>query len=191
MSYVKTISELVAESIATKQNFLRNEAMLEKVSLAAESIVKALRSGNKVITFGNGGSASDSQHLAAELIVRFEKERKALPCISLNDNPANISAAGNDYDFKKIFSRQLEALLAAGDVVVAISTSGTSPNIIEAVNTARTKGAVVIALSGKGGGTLKDIANISIIVDSKITARIQETHIMIIHILCKIIDSEF
>jgi D-sedoheptulose 7-phosphate isomerase len=151
-------------------------------------IAQRCKKGGKVIVFGNGGSAADSQHMAAELVVRFEKERKGLPCIALNTNTSTLTAASNDYSFDKTFSRQVEALAEQRDVVIAISTSGNSKNVLEGAKEARAKKVPVIALAGRDGGELAAMADIPIVVRCENTARIQEVHIAIIHALCKIVE---
>ncbi len=185
------IKDILIESCETKKRFLSDVERIKKVSEAASEIIDCFSRGNKLIVFGNGGSAADSQHLAAEMQVRFEKERKALPCIALTTDTSILTAAANDYDFGKVFSRQIESLGNKGDVVIAISTSGESENIITAANKAREGKMRVISLTGKDGGTLAGISDISIIVDEKVTARIQEVHITIIHAVCKIVEEAF
>lgn len=185
------VKSIISESIRLKTEFLSDEGSLEAISESADLLIKRLKKGGKIIVFGNGGSASDSQHMAAEMVVRFEKDRKALPCIALSANTSNLTATANDYDFDQVFARQIDALAAPADAVVAISTSGESPSVIEAVKAAKAKGVPVIALTGKEGGKLAPLADIPIIVKAKNTARIQEVHIMVIHILCKIIEDAF
>lgn len=184
-SIVKSILE---ESIALKKQFFADDINIDAVVNAASAMVECYKRGGKIVVFGNGGSAADSQHLAAELVVRFEKERKAIPCISLTTDTSILTAVTNDYDFNRSFSRQLEALLNNDDIVVAISTSGNSRNVIEAVKVARDKKVPVIALTGSDGGKLLGESDISIVVNSDCTARIQELHITIIHIICKIVE---
>lgn len=186
----ETVKALFEESLRTKKEFVSEAANIEATYEAALLIVNRLKAGGKVIIFGNGGSAADSQHMATELVVRFEKERKALPAVALTTNSSILTAASNDYDFSKVFSRQVEALAGENDVIVAISTSGTSGNVLEAVKAAQAKKIPVIALTGKGGGLLAKEADVSIIVKEENTARIQEVHISIIHVLCKIAEEE-
>ena len=162
-----------------------NLALIEKVT---KTIISSLEKGGKVIVFGNGGSAADSQHMVAELVGRFKKERKAIPAIALSTNTSTITALSNDYGYDTSFRRQIEALGASGDIAIGISTSGKATNVIEAVKTAKKAGLVTIALTGKDGGKLKDEAGVSIIVKSDDTARIQEAHILLIHILCELIE---
>ena len=144
--------------------------------------------GNKILIIGNGGSAADSQHFAAELMVRFKKERSPYPAIALTTDSSILTAHGNDYNFKTIFRRQVEALGSKGDCLFALSTSGTSPNIIEAISAAKKKKLFVIGLTGAEGGKMKDMCDIIIRVPSDNTARIQENHIFIIHILCQLLE---
>jgi len=143
-----------------------------------------------VLVFGNGGSAADSQHMAAELVGRFRKERKALPAIALTTNTSTITALSNDYGYDVSFKRQVEALGKKGDVAVGISTSGTAKNVTCALKKAKDAGLLTVALTGKDGGEIKSIADLSLVVKSDNTARIQEAHILIIHILCELIEDE-
>ncbi len=181
------IKQLIEESVGVKKALLTedNPALIEKV---AAKIIFALKNGGKVIVFGNGGSASDSQHMAAELVGRFKKERKALPAIALTANTSIITALSNDYGYDVSFKRQVEALGKKGDVAVGISTSGTAKNVIYALKKAKRAGCLTVALTGKGGGKIKQIADLSIVVKSDNTPRIQEAHILIIHILCELIE---
>lgn len=184
----ETVKNILEESIRAKKQFFADDVNIAAVVEAASRIVECYQHGGKVVVFGNGGSAADSQHMAAELLVRFEKERKALPCIALTTDTSILTATANDYDFNMSFSRQLEALLADNDVAVAISTSGNSQNVLEGVKTAREKRVSVIALTGRDGGKLVAGSDISIVVNSDSTARIQELHVTIIHIICKIVE---
>lgn len=166
-----------------------SEQLAPSVAAAAETIATALTQGGKLLVAGNGGSAAEAQHMTAELIGRFRRERRPLPGIALVGNPATITAIANDYDFDEVFSRQVEALGRPGDVLLAISTSGRSPNVIEAVRTATAKGIRTIALSGGDGGTLAAEAELGIIVDSSQTARIQEVHLAVVHAICEVADA--
>lgn len=186
-----SVTEIIEQSIEAKRSMLDDEALLDSVLAAAGLMRDTLKAGGRILSFGNGGSASDSQHLAAELVVRFEKDRKALPCVSLCVDPSVVTAAGNDFSFDDIFSRQVEALAGEGDVVFAISTSGTSTNVLKAVGAAKSGGARVIALTGKAGSPLSGEADISIDVNAPSTARVQEAHILIIHIICRLIEDGF
>lgn len=167
------------------------ELELGKVDKIGELCNKALSNGNKIIFAGNGGSAADSQHLAAEFTGRFVRERKALAALSLTVDTSAMTAIANDYAYDVVFQRQLSALGKEGDVFVGISTSGNSQNIINAVLEAKNLGIKSVVLTGKDGGILKGLADISIIVNSNTTARIQECHILIGHMICEIVDSKF
>ena len=158
------------------------------IKKAAGMITGSIKSGGKAIVFGNGGSAADSQHMAAELVGRFKKERKALPAIALTTNTSTITALSNDYGYDVSFKRQIEALGKKGDVAVGISTSGTAENVACALKKAKDAGLLTVALTGKGGGKIKKKADLSLVVKSDNTARIQEAHILIIHILCELIE---
>jgi D-sedoheptulose 7-phosphate isomerase len=153
-------------------------------------VVAALRSGGKLLLFGNGGSAADAQHLAAEFTIRFVKSRCALAAIALTTDSSALTACGNDLGFDQVFSRQIEALGRPGDVAIAISTSGNSPNVITALERAKTQGLTAAALSGKDGGKLRGIADPLVIVPSQETARIQEMHILLGHILCAKVEHQ-
>jgi len=158
---------------------------------AAELITKCLSSGGKLLFFGNGGSAADAQHLAAEFVGRFVRERRGLPAIALTTDSSILTAVSNDYGFDRVFARQIEALANAGDLTIAISTSGNSPNVLEAVKAAKERNLRTVGLSGKDGGTLAQLADVTIAVPSTSTARIQECHIAIGHIFCELVDREF
>ncbi len=151
---------------------------------------KTLGAGGKIFFFGNGGSAADAQHLATEFVVRYEKNRAALAAISLATDTSALTAIGNDLGFEQVFSRQIAALGRPGDMAVAISTSGKSPNILEALKTAREKGLVTVGLSGRDGGAMKDLCDLCLIVPGQITARIQEMHITLGHMFCEALDWE-
>ena len=166
------------------------ETLSEEILHAAHSIRDCLSAGGKLLLMGNGGSAADSQHIAAELIGRFKKERKAIPALALTVDSSSLTALGNDYGFESIFSRQVEALANPNDAIIGISTSGNSKNIIRALNLAREIGAKTIGLMGNTGGSMKDCVDIGIIVPSNDTARIQEVHITIGHIICEIIEQD-
>lgn len=182
------IKQIFEDSLKAKKEFIEDGLNVDKVAEAAEALIECYKRGGKVIVFGNGGSAADSQHMAAELLVRFEKERKSLPCVALSTNTSTLTATSNDYSFDKTFSRQVEGLAEKNDVVVAISTSGNSSNVLEAVKAAKDKKVPVVALTGKDGGKLAGLADVPIVVKSDNTARIQETHITIIHALCKTVE---
>ncbi|MBP9699427.1 MAG: D-sedoheptulose 7-phosphate isomerase [Elusimicrobia bacterium] len=160
------------------------------IERAAQLLVESLRNKKKLVAFGNGGSAADAQHLTAELSGRFEKNRPALPAVALTTNSSAVTAIANDYSYKEIFSRQLENFIQEGDVVVAISTSGNSENVLEGAREAKKAGAVVIAWTGQGGGKLKALADVCLEVPSRRTSRIQEGHLAMLHVLCAIIEDE-
>ncbi len=166
------------------------ETLSEKILHAAHTIRDSLSAGGKLLLMGNGGSAADTQHIAAELIGRFKKERKAIPALALTVDSSSLTALGNDYGFESIFSRQIEALANPNDAIIGISTSGNSKNIIRALNLAREIGAKTIGFMGNNGGSMKDCVDIGIIVPSNDTARIQEVHITIGHIICEIIEQD-
>jgi D-sedoheptulose 7-phosphate isomerase len=163
--------------------------LLPQISKVASIILDAFAKGNKLLIFGNGGSASDAQHIAAELVGRFIKERAGLPVIALNTDTSILTSVGNDYGYENIFSRQIEALSQPGDVVMGISTSGNSQNVVKALKIASTLNCHTVGLLGKDGGEIKEITDINIIVPSESTARIQEMHILIGHMLCEAIDN--
>lgn len=167
------------------------EKLLPLIEEAGKICIDALKSGNKIMLCGNGGSAADSQHIAAELSGRFKKERNALSGIALTTDTSALTAIGNDYGFEFVFSRQVEAIGKKGDVLIAISTSGNSKNVINAINSAKTMEIKVITLTGKSGGVMKDMGDVNIIVPSNDTPRIQEMHIMIGHMICALIDEAF
>jgi len=163
---------------------------LLQITIAAQIIIDALKKGNKVMACGNGGSALEAQHFIGELVGKFEKEsKKPLPAIALTTDVGNITAIGNDYSFDLIFKRQIQALAKKGDVLICFSTSGNSQNIIKAVKDI--KQIKTIALLGKGGGKMKGMCNVQIIINSQNTARIQESHLLILHILAKLIEDTF
>jgi len=183
----KTIENIIKSSIETKQRLLEKE--LQNIEKAVRIIRDRVIAGGKILIFGNGGSAADSQHIAAEFVGRFKLERKAIPALALTTNTSTLTALSNDYGYAVTFKRQLQALGNKGDIAIAISTSGNAKNVIEAVETAKEKGLTVIGLTGKGGGSLKPLCDISIVVDSEDTARIQESHILIGHIIAEIVES--
>lgn len=164
--------------------------LTDKIATAAQMIIDAYKEGGKVLLIGNGGSAADAQHLAAELIGRFKLERKALAAIALTTDTSVLTALANDYGYDIVFSRQIEALADDRDVLIAITTSGTSSNILKAVEMAHSKGIKVIGLTGGNGGKLKDMVNLAITVPSDNISRIQEAHITIGHIICKLVERE-
>lgn len=184
----KIIEESIRNSIRAKEAVSKTQ--LDNIEKAAKAMTASLRKGGKLLVFGNGGSAADSQHIAAELVGRFKMERKALPAIALTTNTSSLTAIANDYGYDAVFSRQIEALGAKGDVALGISTSGNSKNVIEAFKKAKAIGLTTIALTGQDGAKLKRMCDISIIVETKYTPSIQESHIMIAHIICLLIERE-
>lgn len=183
------VSDYILSSIQTKQKLLLDEAFLRVVGDASEIIKSAVKNGNKVLIAGNGGSAADSQHFAAELIGRYKTERRAYPAIALTTDTSILTAWSNDYEFETVFSRQIEALGREDDVFVGISTSGNSKNIIQAIETAKNIGMKTISLLGRDGGKTKGLADISIVVSSELTSHIQEVHIMLIHIFSEALEN--
>lgn len=163
----------------------------QKILEIANVVLECLKSGGKVYVCGNGGSAGDAQHFAAELVGRFVLKRKGLPAIALTTDASVITALANDYSYDEIFSRQVEALFTKDDVFVAISTSGNSKNIVNAITASKEKGSKSVLLSGKNGGDCKFLADLNFIVQSDNTAAIQEAHIVIIHMICRVIDQHF
>lgn len=182
------IETSIKESIRLKKILLNDKHGLDFIESISNRIIHCLQSGGKILICGNGGSAADSQHFAAELVGRFAFDRKALPAVALTTDTSIITAVSNDYSFDEIFSRQIEALCKNGDVVVGISTSGNSPNVIKALQKAKELGAITCALLGHQGGTIKDIASYAYVVPSNESARIQEVHIMMEHIICQMVE---
>ena len=182
------IDQFVAESLRVKAKFF--EENKDRIAQTAETIAHGLRGGRKVLFFGNGGSAADSQHLAAELVGRFGPDRAALAGISLTTDTSILTALGNDYGYEKVFSRQIEALGQAGDTALGISTSGNSPSVLEALDAARAKGLFTIGFTGESGGKMIGRADVLFRVPSRQTPRIQETHLLLGHILCDLVDRE-
>jgi D-sedoheptulose 7-phosphate isomerase len=167
------------------------EKLLPDIISAAELCLASLKDGGKIMLCGNGGSAADSQHIAAELSGRFKKERKPLAGIALTTDTSALTAIGNDYGFEQIFSRQVEALAKEEDTLIAISTSGNSKNVINAIESAKKIGCKIITLTGKNGGKMKDLGDVNIVIPSNDTPRIQEMHIMVGHMICAFIDEYF
>ncbi len=174
------------ESIQVKEAILKEQVGV--IAAVAESVARAIREGGKVILFGNGGSAADAQHLAAELVGRFKRERKAVAAIALSTNTSILTSISNDYSFKDVFRRQVEALAAPRDIVIGISTSGRAANIIEAVKEAKGKGLFTVGFTGGDGGELAELVDLAFIVPSSDTARIQEAHITAGHLVCQLVE---
>jgi D-sedoheptulose 7-phosphate isomerase len=176
------------ESAQVKVKFVRDN--IDKIIDVVQLIAQAFREGKKVILFGNGGSAMDASHIAAEFVNRFLMERPPLPAIALNTDAAVLTSISNDYDFSQVYSKQLSALGHEGDVVIGISTSGNSPNVIKAIDVAKKNGMKTVILTGGTGGKMAALADITFIVPTKVTARIQETHITLGHAICQMVDEE-
>ena len=183
------IPQSISESIATKQAILDNSEFQGRIQRAAEMITESLRNGGKIHFCGNGGSAADAQHLAAELSGRFYFDRPPLNAEALHCNTSYLTAVGNDYGYDFIFSRLLRGTAKAGDVIVGISTSGNSKNILKAFEAAKEMGVKIIAMTGETGGAMKEYADILLNAPSKDTPRIQESHIMIGHIVCELVET--
>ena len=184
------IKSRLQESARVKEEILDNIETVKIIAKIAEVIIEAYRKGKKVILFGNGGSAADAQHIAAELVGKYYLERAPLPAIALTVNTSSLTAIGNDYSFAQVFAKQLEALGEAGDVAIGISTSGNSENVLEALKAAKEKGLITIGFTGKKGGRLKDAVDYCLHIPSDDTPRIQEGHITVGHIICEIVERE-
>ncbi|OGG59308.1 phosphoheptose isomerase [Candidatus Kaiserbacteria bacterium RIFCSPHIGHO2_02_FULL_49_16] len=182
-----TIRDRIEAHIKTARGLGEQSASIASV---AECFVSAIRNGGKILLCGNGGSAADAQHVAAELVGRFARERAAWPAIALTANSSIVTAIGNDYGYEHIFARQVAALGKKGDVVVGISTSGNSPNVLEAMREARTRGCMTIGMTGKNGKALRELTDISVSVSSDETPRIQEAHILAWHIVCELVEND-
>lgn len=187
---VDYLKDIIIKSIETKKLLLENETVLQKTVEVVNIILAALRNGNKVILAGNGGSAADAQHIAAEFVSRFEFDRDPLAAIALTTDTSILTAIGNDYGYEHLFSRQLRALGRAGDVFIGISTSGNSKNVVAGINVCKSLGIISVGLTGNKGAML-DICDHIISVPSGNTARIQESHILIGHSICSMVESGF
>lgn len=185
-THARQICAQLEESCRVKQSF--SDELVARIAQWAEKCSAALAAGGKIVFFGNGGSAADAQHLAAELVVRLRSERPGLAALALTTNTSVLTAASNDYGFEFVFARQIESLVAQGDVLVALSTSGTSPNIVRGVQAGRKRGAYLVALTGETGGALADQVDLLVNVPSRDPQRIQESHITIGHIVCSLIE---
>jgi D-sedoheptulose 7-phosphate isomerase len=180
----------IRESVAVKEALLRDGELIRLVAEVGRDLAAALRGGHRAFLFGNGGSAADAQHIAAEFVGRFKLERPGLPVVALTVNTSTLTAIGNDYSFEAVFARQVEALGSAGDVALAISTSGNSPNVLRAVEAAKRKGMASVGLTAQTGGQLRRLADRCICVPSTDTPRVQEAHIVIGHIWSEIVETE-
>jgi D-sedoheptulose 7-phosphate isomerase len=188
--FERRVSMLIEASIAMKQSMLSSRELTSTMARVSEILVHALKQGKKALFFGNGGSAADAQHIAAEFVGRFAFDRPALPALALSVNSSCVTAIGNDYGFDLVFSRQLEALAGSGDVAIGISTSGNSPNVVRAMSTARKMELHTVALTGAAGGALRDKVDHCICAPSNETPRIQECHILVGHIISELVESE-
>ena len=188
-NYIEFISEEIEKRIALKNEILQSN-LISKINQSAELCIKALKNGNKILLAGNGGSAADSQHIAGELVNRFNFDRPGLAAIALTTDSSVLTSIANDYEFESIFSRQIESIGVPGDIFLAISTSGNSKNILKAAIAAQEKNIPIICLTGAGGGELSQCSNILLDVPSDMTPDIQEIHIMIAHLICTIIELE-
>lgn len=183
---INIIQDTFEEHINIAKNTL---AELEsKIAETSNLVIECIGRGNKVLLFGNGGSASDAQHIAAEFVGRFVKNRASFPAIALTTDTSALTAIGNDYGFERIFARQVEGLAVSGDIVIGISTSGNSSNVLSGLLMAKEKGCHVIGFSGNGGGKMNELCDTNLVIPSNITARIQEMHILIGHIICSALD---
>ncbi len=185
------IQQRIEESIETKKKLLANEQLLQTIEKVSAATLQALKAGNKVLFCGNGGSAADAQHLAAEFSGRFYINRKALPAEALHCNTSYLTAVANDYSFDVIYSRIIEGIGNKGDVLIGLSTSGNSKNIIEAFRSAKEAGMITIAFTGETGGAMKEKVDYLINIPSANTPRIQESHIMVGHIICEWVEQEY
>jgi D-sedoheptulose 7-phosphate isomerase len=182
------VRHLVSESVALKERFFGEAA--DSILEVGRRLVESLKADGKVLTFGNGGSAADAQHMAAELVGRFRRERPGLSALALVADHSVVTALGNDMGFESVFRRQVEAHGRPGDVAIGFTTSGRSPNVVEALQAARARGLVTVGLTGEGGGDLAGLVHHLIAVPHTDTARVQEVHVMVAHVLCQVVDEE-
>lgn len=190
MTQSSDAAKQIQDSMAVKQAFL-DAGGAEIMEQMAEAVLAALRNGHRVYLCGNGGSAADCQHIAGEFVGRFMMERAALPCVALTTDTSILTSVANDYSYDAIFERQVDALVREGDVLIALSTSGNSPNVLRAVEAAKARRAVTLGFSGRGGGQLKEMTDICLVAASDISARIQELHITCGHVLCQLVESRY
>ena len=188
--FEKLIIDKINQTLRVKQNILKDNEMIKNIDEIVKVIINAYKENKKVVLFGNGGSAADAQHLACELVGKFYLERKALASIALTTNTSELTAIANDYSFNRVFARQVEALVNPGDIVIGITTSGNSLNVIEGIKEAKLCGAVTIGFTGASGGKLKENIDYLLAVPSEDTPHIQESHIMIGHIICYLVEKE-
>lgn len=182
------IKERIRNSIDVKSALLENEELLNSVERLANEIVNAIKTGHKIVVCGNGGSASDALHFAGEIVGRFQKERDAWPAVVLNSDVATMTAVSNDYGYDEVFARQARAHCSEGDVFIGISTSGNSENVLRAIRAAKNKGCKTAGLLGKDGGNIRNEVDHPVVVPCSVTARVQECHILLIHIICEIAE---
>ena len=188
---MNSVNQYIKEIMSESANLIiSSENLSEKIEEVVNVMVECLKNKNKIIVFGNGGSAADAQHISSELIGRFQKDRPSLPAIALTTDSSTITSIANDYSYDVVFSRQCESIVSKGDVVIGISTSGNSINVKNGITTSKKKNAVTIGLLGNDGGIIKDLVDIAIQVSSKNTARIQEVHRVIYHIICDLLEKE-
>lgn len=185
------IKEIIEKSIAVKVSLLNDSNLLTAIELCVDKINDALKNGHKILFCGNGGSAADAQHLAAEFSGRFYQDRKALPAEALHVNTSYLTAVANDYSFDVVYSRLIDGIGNEGDILVGISTSGNSKNILNALEMANSKGMLTIAMTGESGGQIKNVSDILLNVPSNDTPRIQESHILIGHIICQLVEEKY
>ncbi len=185
------IKSIIASSIKTKQDILDNDDMIKLINECSDVITQAFKNGQKVLFCGNGGSAADAQHLAAEFSGRFYTDREALPAEALHCNTSYITAVANDYSYDVIYSRMIQGIGKPGDVLIGLSTSGNSKNIVEAFKTAKIKNMITIGFTGESGGMMKNISDYLLNIPSNDTPRIQESHIMVGHIICQLVEEKY
>lgn len=187
---LEQIKSQLNDTIRIKQQMLNDKQLLKTIEKVAQVCINTYKSGNKLLLAGNGGSAADAQHIAAELVGRFEKDRKGIPAIALTTNSSTMTAVANDYGYNSVFHRQIEAFAQKGDVFIGYSTSGSSANVVAAVQACKESGIVTVGMTGAGGGDMAELCDVCVRVPSDNTARIQESHIVIGHILCALIEGE-
>lgn len=187
---MKYVNYLKTEHAAHMAMFNALEPLFPLISTVGEAMQACIKNGGKILIMGNGGSAADSQHIAAEIVGRFKKERKGLPAIALTTDTSILTSVGNDYGYDYVFARQIEALCRPEDLVIGLTTSGSSVNVVSAIEAAKSIGATTVGLTGGGGGKLNALCNYNIVIPSNVTARIQEAHIFVGHSLCEILESD-
>lgn len=190
MKNIEIIRQRIKDSIEAKEKILTDESLLNAISRLADEIVSCLQKGGKLVICGNGGSASDALHFASEIVGRFERERKSWPAIVLNTNVSTMTAIANDYGYEDVFARQVDGLLKSEDLFIGISTSGNSENVYRALLKSKEIGSRTACLAGYDGGKIGKTADVSIVIPSHVTARVQECHINIIHIICEIVETK-